>query len=141
MLIIFGALLQKFVSIVRWGHFLGTAGPVPHQVKSVTHSESLSGNARQIREAISMACELLPLAPSCLAQAFAGQRVLKSRNIPGIVIIGLRPRKKTAWPAHAWLITEGTIVTGGAISHKYFPASAHTFGDQILALSPTEGSP
>ncbi len=139
-LVTIGSLLQKFVPITIWAGWLGTTMKVPQELSTVTFRDDPGGDAGELATAITLACDALPWTPSCLAQAFAGQQVLRQKGKSGIVIIGLRPRwkkYKRNWPAHAWLIFEGQIVTGGAVSHRYFPASAHVIGDIRAAFTET----
>ncbi len=136
-LIIIGSILQNVVPMTRWGHLIGEVHRVPKELKSIRYRSELTGESASIAKAIARACSLVPWTPSCLAQAFAGQRILRSRKRPGAVVVGLRPESATEWPAHAWLITDGQIITGGAISHQYFAASVHSFGNPLSALQPT----
>lgn len=137
-LVTIGSLLQKFVPITIWVGWLGSTMKVPEELSTITYRDDPRGNPGKLAKAITLACNALPWTPSCLAQAFAGQQVLRQKGKSGIVIIGLRPRwkkYKRNWPVHAWLISEGQIVTGGAVSHRYFPASAHVIGETRAALT------
>ncbi len=143
LLVAIGSLLQKFVPISQWSNWLGAVESVPSGLSDIDYSQRISGKAGELSSAISKASELLPWTPSCLAQAFAGQQVIRRSGESGIVVIGLRPRKKKStktWPAHAWLIYQGQIITGGAVSHRYFPASAHVIGDRDAALGRPSGN-
>lgn len=137
-LVILGSVLQKWVPMTRWGHLIGEVHAVPQEFRSVVSSDHLSAPSRRLAKAIGRSCTLLPWTPSCLAQAFAGQRLLHSYGQPGAVVIGLKPEGNAEWPAHAWLVSGGEVISGGAISHEYFPASIHSFGDPVGALASSE---
>jgi hypothetical protein len=132
-----GSILQRFVPIAWWAGLLGHPTVVPDGLPLRKTNGKPEGIAAEITRAIANACEILPWSPSCLAQAFAGQRALHRRGHAGIVVIGLRPRRNTHernWPVHAWLIAHGHILTGAESSDTYYPASAHIFGDADVAL-------
>jgi hypothetical protein len=135
-LVILGSLLQKLVPMTRWGHLIGEVHRVPKEISSIRHDHEMGGESASLAKAIARACTLLPWTPSCLAQAFAGQRILHAKGKPGAVVVGLRPESAVEWPAHAWLIADGHIITGGAISHQYFPASVHSFENPLSAIRP-----
>jgi len=118
---------QKFVPIDRWQHLLGVPGPAgslpPQNVfspsPSSTDPESL------IVKSISRACTLLPYTPSCLAQAGAGLALLRQEGEVGHVVIGLQKPagEEKTWPAHAWLVTESGILTGGTVVGDFVPTT------------------
>ena len=57
----------------------------------------------------------LPWSPTCLAEATAGQVMLRRRGGSGVVVIGLRkdPEDPATWQAHAWLLGGKGALTGG----------------------------
>lgn len=89
-----GAVAQKWVPMRRWSSALGEAGAVPDRWRgrSVRDIPELAGDGveREVAVAVHRAVAHLPLAPSCLAQAFAGQVMLRRRGRGGVVVIGLR---------------------------------------------------
>lgn len=128
LLILGGSILQKFVPMTRWGHLLGTLGPAnvsSHPGPPPPPSEP----SHSLAVAITRACRWIPWTPTCLAQAFAGQRLLIARETPGQITIGLRPEGPTKWPAHAWLIVDGYVITGAIEKEVYFPAASYRFID------------
>jgi hypothetical protein len=75
---------------------------------------------------------MLPFEPSCLAQATAGQVMLRRRGQPGVVVIGLRPptaaspvaefptgEDRDRWGAHAWLMGSAGALTGGPAAEGF----------------------
>ncbi len=139
-LVIAGSLLQKFVPMTKWGHLIGAVHAVPQEIRSHAGPDHLSEDAARLAKAIARSGTVLPWTPSCLAQAYAGQRILRSQGKHSAVVVGLRPEGSAQWPAHAWLISGGEIITGGAISGQYFPASVHSFGSPLAALTPQSSS-
>lgn len=112
------AAAQKWVPMPRWSRVLGEPQPVPANwsgaqiVTLPTRAASL--NERRVAGSIRRASELLPFEPTCLAQATAGQIMLRQRREPGTVVIGLRrPDRPGAWDAHAWLLGRQGALTGG----------------------------
>jgi len=75
--------------------------------------------------AIRRASQLLPFEPTCLAQAGAGQMMLRRRHHPGVVVIGLR-RGEADWDAHAWLLGHAGALTGGPAARGFTPTTVFT---------------
>jgi hypothetical protein len=81
--------------------------------------------------ALTRASRLIPFHPTCLAQATAGQVMLRRRGEPGVVVLGLRRPEiegdgsaSPAWGVHAWLVgTEGAL-TGGSAASGFTATSA-----------------
>ena len=118
-LMVVGAAAQKWVPMPRWSGVLGDHAGVPHawRGQSVTELPESAGDdvERAIAIAVDRALAHLPAQPSCLAQAFAGQAMLRRRGRGGVVVIGLR-RGATGdgrWDAHAWLLGREGALTGG----------------------------
>ncbi len=140
-LVIWGSMLQKWVPIMKWGHLLGRAGPVPSSLRALSNIPAAPGEVLEISKSVARACTILPWTPTCLAKAFAGQRLLLAEGRPGVVVIGLKLGDNNRWPAHAWLISEDKILTGGEVSDQYFPASAHTFCESAAKSSSHKKKP
>ena len=125
-LLIAGTILQRAVPMTWWGRLMGT--PVAVSV-SVPVASSGPKNAHfghmDVKNAIHRASRKLPWTPTCLAQAFAGQRILLSRKTAGEVFIGLKPEGDTDWPTHAWLTHQGETLTGELEEKNYFPATVY----------------
>ena len=113
------AAAQKWVPMPRWSALLGRQAAVPDQWRGQT-VETLpvaagSLTERRVAGSVRRASQLLPWEPTCLAQATAGQIMLRRRGEPGRVVIGLR-RPEDAdrqWDAHAWLLGTKGALTGG----------------------------
>jgi hypothetical protein len=139
-LLLIGTLLQKFVPMTRWGHLLGTPG----RPDSTNHRDQKSlapGDVMALEHALGQGARILPYTPSCLAQAFAGQRMLISQGIPGTVTIGLRPEGKSNWPAHAWLHAGGRVITGGGVGEVYFPTTSYRWPTTSPRSTTLDSSP
>jgi hypothetical protein len=63
-----------------------------------------------------------------LAEAIAGQVLLRQFGEPGVVVIGLRPTDAGPWDAHAWLLGRAGALTGG-------PAARGFTATTVFALS------
>lgn len=123
-LLVMGALLQKFVPMTRWGHLLGTPGR-PDLVTAEPAPAPAPTEVLALEKSLRQGARLLPFTPSCLAQAFAGQRMLISLGIPGTVTIGLRQEGTSNWPAHAWLHAGDRVITGAGVGDVYFPTTSY----------------
>ena len=117
---------QKVVPLTRWSRVIGThAGVPPQWAQETQHAvpvRSADLDEERVRRAIRRASERLPWTPSCLAQAAAGQIMLRRRGKPGVVVIGLRPADGE-WDAHAWLLGERGALTGGLASDGFTPTT------------------
>lgn len=93
-LMVAGAAAQKWVPMRRWSSALGQAGAVPDRWRGRTVRDipelAADGVEQDVAVAVHRALAHLPLAPSCLAQAFAAQLMLRRRGRGGVVVIGLR---------------------------------------------------
>ena len=126
-LLVTGSFLQRAIPMTTWGHLLGTPGPVPESLRKAPRETELSGEPHRIYKAIARGSTVLPWTPSCLAQAFAAQRILHSRGDSGDVLIGLQLSGDARWPAHAWLVWQGQTVTGGQAPGQFTPATLYRF--------------
>jgi hypothetical protein len=127
-LIVAGSFLQRYTSMSKWQQLLGR----PHQVSpaiTLHNNGLLTGFEQRLGKAILRSSSLLPWKVSCLTQAFAGQRILKSRGTPGEVVIGLKKATEGPWPAHAWLIYRGSVIAGEQPDDFYSPTTAYSFDD------------
>lgn len=78
-------------------------------------------SARMIGQAVRSAASNTPWQSVCLPQAVVGQWMLKRRNIPGTVYLGVAINKTIPdkLSAHAWLRCGSSILTG-ADGHRQF---------------------
>jgi hypothetical protein len=115
-----GAALQRWVPMPRWSGLLGDTAEVPDdwRGRTVTRLPRRTADAaeRRVARAIERATELLGGRPTCLAQATAGQMMLRTRRRAGVVVIGLRRAEdpEADWRAHAWLLGRRGVLCGGA---------------------------
>lgn len=58
----------------------------------------------------------LPWRTDCMVQALAGERWLRRHGIVSQIVIGVKKNDSGGLEAHAWLETEGAIVTGGDVT-------------------------
>jgi hypothetical protein len=115
--------LQKWVTMTRWGGLLGQHGPVPEHWHGVV-IEHLPQRAadlveRRVALAIRSGARVLPWHSTCLAEATAGQVLLRQFGEPGVVVIGLRVTETRPWDAHAWLLGRVGALTGGPAARGF----------------------
>ena len=111
---------QKWVPMTMWSGVLGQHGEVPASWRGRAVG-SLPRRAESVVEvwvarAIRRGAQRLPWHSTCLAEATAGQVMLRRRGEPGVVVIGLRPNEERPdgrWIAHAWLLGAQGALTGG----------------------------
>ena len=88
----------------------------PHLGTAATESdrdEPLDEMARRVGWAVRAASRVTPWKTPCLAEAIAGQRMLRRRGIPSTLYMGLS-KDGQALAAHAWLRCGPAILTGRA---------------------------
>lgn len=119
LLTVFGA-AQRWVSMPRWSGVLGRAGAVPEAWlgQRIERLPVRAGSPveRHVMVAVRRASRALPWTPTCLAEAAAGQVLLRRAGAAGVVVIGLRRTDAAAsqqWDAHAWLLGAQGALTGG----------------------------
>lgn len=114
-----GVALQRWVPMPRWSRLLGDTAAVPDdwRDRTVTRLPRRADDSeeRRVARAIERATELFGGRPSCLAQATAGQVMLRLRRRAGVVVIGLRRGEDPGaeWDAHAWLLGRRGALCGG----------------------------
>ena len=114
-----GAALQRWVPMPWWSGLLGDTTEVPGDWRGRTVARLPRRTAddaeRRVTRAIERGTELLGGRPSCLAQATAGQVMLRTRRRAGVVVIGLRRTEdpEADWDAHAWLLGRRGELCGG----------------------------
>lgn len=113
---------QRWVPMRRWSCVLGAAAPVPETWGRHTgsvRSAAADGAEANVARAIRVGANHLPWEPSCLAQATAGQYMLRRRGTPGVVVIGMRRTQDTAPETHAWLMGKAGALTGGPAAEGF----------------------
>lgn len=86
--------------------------PVPHP--SRTDLET----AAQFALAVQRAARHLPFRPTCLEQALALERLLRSEGLDAAVVVGVR-RARATLDAHAWLEHQGRTLLGATPGRRY----------------------
>ena len=129
LLVVFG-IAQRWIPIKRWSRVLGRNARVPSHWQGETAVTPIPRvrvtEERVVAIAIERACRRLPFIPTCLAQASAGQVMLRHRGRSGVVVIGLRLNPLSAgksWEAHAWLIGKCGAITGGKNAPGFTPTN------------------
>lgn len=70
-----------------------------------------SGEVERMRQAIDRASARVP-GTTCLTRAFAAAILLRCAGRPHRLLIGVRKTDEGGFSAHAWVLSEGEIVTG-----------------------------
>ena len=117
---------QKLIPMPRWSRILGRVGEVPpawrgSKVGQLPYRSSSVAETRVARS-VARAVRALPWTPTCLAEAAAGQVLLRLAGSPGVVVIGLKrtePETTGPWDAHAWLMGASGSLTGGAAASGF----------------------
>ena len=129
-LLLLGAAAQKWVPMPRWSRVLGHHAAVPDAWlgQEVVRLPAIAASPveRQVAVAVKSGVQRLPFEPTCLAQATAGQIMLRVRHSAGVVVIGLRPNpdgQDGRWDAHAWLLGRAGALTGGAAARGFTAAT------------------
>lgn len=74
---------------------------------------------RQIAWAIHTISSRTPWHSNCLAQALAGQIMLRRRGMASTLYLGVQNDGTAGFTAHAWLRSSDLIVTGGGQLERY----------------------
>lgn len=129
---------QKWVPMPRWATALGAPASVPETWAQ--HSGSVRQAAgtpveAEVARSIRIGMRHLPWEPTCLAQAVAGQLLLRQRGEPGVVVIGLRPNEAPGAPvdAHAWLMGSAGALTGGVAADGFTAVTVFEVPDGLRA--------
>lgn len=72
----------------------------------------------RIRAAISRAASCAPWRTKCFEQALAGKLMLRYRRMSGVIFFGVN-KAGAELKAHAWLESEGVIITGAKGIEQY----------------------
>ena len=76
----------------------------------------VGSRVQRISWAVPVAAARVPWRSDCFIQAMAARRWLTRNGVPTELKIGVRKDPIAGFEAHAWLIAEGQVVTGGDIS-------------------------
>ena len=118
-LLVLAGAAQRFIPMPRWSSLIGKPASVPADWQG-QRIERLplrwaTLEERKVVKAIESASRWVPWTPRCLAEATAGQVMLRQFGAPGVVVIGLRPAEMAPtnpWNAHAWLLGEHGALDG-----------------------------
>ena len=123
--------------MTKWGRVLGQPTEVPAAWRGqvVTTLPVRAGTAHEasVARAIHRGCQRLPWEPTCLAQATAGQLMLRRRGDSGVVVIGLRRQEGSEWSAHAWLLGRLGALTGGRAADGFTAATVYQLPGALQA--------
>lgn len=121
---------QRWLAMPRWASILGqpTAVPDRWQGGRIALLPSRTANAHERLTAIEVerASKALPWTPTCLAQAAAGQVLLRQSGHAGVVVIGVRRQVGSAsfgWITHAWLLGRRGALLGGPAAAGFSPST------------------
>ncbi|MCW2791287.1 MAG: hypothetical protein JWO76_385 [Nocardioides sp.] len=127
-----GEVLKRRVPMTRWAWVLGRSCAVPDAWRgrrtTLLRSRAASRAEGNVAVAVRRAAARLPWEPTCLAEAFAGQVMLRRRHEPGAVVIGLRrpAEPDQPWDAHAWLVGRLGALTGGPAARGFTATAVFT---------------
>ncbi|MEM1050674.1 MAG: lasso peptide biosynthesis B2 protein [Pseudomonadota bacterium] len=97
------------------------------RAKAWTYNQPNEQSLARIAYVIPRLSTRLPWRSDCMIQAIAAQNWLSSLRAYGEIQIGVENPKDGEFGAHAWLICDETIVTGGDIA-RYNPILAESQG-------------
>ena len=94
--------------------------------KQILARNSVSGQAdpellRRIAYVLPRVAKRLPSRTDCLVQALAGQSWLAAEGIGSQIRFGVQPNGRQQFEAHAWLVCQNRILTGGDVAARYAP--------------------
>lgn len=125
-------LVKDLVPMTWWSGVLGRVRAVPEQWYGarITSLPVVAANnaERRVIIAVRRGSRLLPFKPKCLAEATAGQFLLRQMSVPGVVAFGLRPGDPEStgpWKAHAWLLGRRGALTGGPAARGFTATSLY----------------
>lgn len=131
---------QRFVPMPRWSRVLGDVGSIPNDWmgKKVERLPMRSASLAETRvaRAVARASRALPWTPTCLAEAAAGQCLLRMARCSGVVVIGLRRTDLTVneqWDAHAWLLGRRGALTGGPAAAGFTATTVYEVDEGLRA--------
>jgi hypothetical protein len=78
--------------------------------------------AARVGRTVARVADRLPWHPTCLRQALVAQRMLRRRNIPSRLHLGVA--NATAGEAHAWVTVAGRAVVGQSGLEGFMPLAA-----------------
>lgn len=76
---------------------------------------TISSQTRRVGLAIGRMSSRVPWRATCLVQALAAKKWLARHGIESSLFVGVRKDATQALEAHAWLVCNGEVVTGGDV--------------------------
>jgi hypothetical protein len=140
LLTVFGV-AQRAVPMRWWSRVLGrmAAPPASWGAERVDHLPARVGSRLEwhVARAVRRAGRALPWSPTCLAEAAAGQVLLRQYRAPGVVVIGLRPvpQPGARWDAHAWLLGRRGALTGGPAATGFTATTVYEVAGGLSAAA------
>jgi len=130
---------RRLVPMTRWQGLLGKPAPVDEPRRTLAPPYGLEAT---VARHINAAERRLPFHTNCLDEATAGQLMLRRRNRPGAVVIGLSSGEPgEQWGAHAWLVGRTGVITGRRVALDYAPASIFAPDEVLEADTPPANRP
>ena len=83
-----------------------------------------NSSAFDVRRALQRATGRLPWDSSCLVRALAAQLMLRRRNLPTVLQLGVRAGPATELSAHAWLTCGEINIVGDESAAEFTPIAA-----------------
>lgn len=108
-------------ALVRIVPFAVLARRIERHLPRVSRNGDAGFATRRVRWAIAAAQRRIPWTIPCLATAIAANRLLAWRGVPSELWLGVHASGKPSIDAHAWLVAEGCVVTGGGAPNDYVP--------------------
>jgi hypothetical protein len=113
-----------------------TASQIPARNRAVSQFSAHSGAAdaahlERMTYVLPRISARLPWRSDCLVQAIAGQNWLAASGLAGEIQIGVERPADGPFGAHAWLVHDGKVITGGDIA-RY----ERLLGESPLATAP-----
>jgi hypothetical protein len=103
-------LLLARIRLGRWR--IGSIGANLVQPALSEGSNEPGETIERVRYFLPRVARRMPFRADCLIQALAAQRWLGQAGIGSAVKIGVRKTQRAGFEAHAWLETQGKVVTG-----------------------------
>ena len=94
---------------------------VARRIESPLRVPPRHGSAARVRWAVDAAQRRLPWTVPCLATAVAANRLLARRGTASELWLGVRSSDARPIDAHAWLVADGTVVTGRSGAAAFQP--------------------
>ncbi len=98
-------LFFPFSKVAKW---LGKA----NEHNPEDNSTDEISKVKKVQFALKLCDRYVPWPTECYTQALTAKLLLKRRNIPGIIYFGFRKNDQGKLMGHAWLKSEGIVVTG-----------------------------